>query len=130
MHKSKTSEKGEVGEGIACDFLRGKGFRIIERNFRKPWGEIDVIAEKGGVIHFVEVKAGSRDLSTAGSREIDYRPEEMATAWKLHKVARTAAIYMESKRDRREFQIDVLGVLMDPIRRVARCRFFEQALGN
>lgn len=130
MNKSKTSQTGAVGEDIACTFLARKGFKIIEKNYRKPWGEIDVVAEKDGIMHFVEVKAVSRILSLNGSREMDYRPEEMATRSKLHKVARTAMIYMESKRDSREFQIDVLGVLMDKEKRIARCRFFEQALAS
>lgn len=130
MHRSKTSQTGSLGEDIAAKFLTRKGYRIIERNYRRPWGEIDIVAEKGGILHFVEVKAVTRSLSDEqnGSREMGYRPEEMATQAKLHKVARTAALYMESKRDKREFQVDVIGVLMDPDRRVARCRFFEQAL--
>ena len=131
MLKSKTSQTGAIGEEIACKFLEKKGYKIIEKNYRKPWGEIDVIAEKSGVMHFVEVKAVSRSLSaTDGSREMDYRPEEMATKSKLHKVARTASIYMESKRDEREFQIDVLGVVMDNEKKIARCRLFEQALAS
>ena len=130
MQKSKTSQTGSVGEEIACIFLQRKGFEIIERNYRKPWGEIDVIAEKGGIVHFVEVKTASRSLLANGSREIDYRPEEMATKNKLHKVARTAALYMESKYDTREFQVDVVGVVMDKEKKAARCRFFEQALSS
>ncbi len=135
MLKSKTSRTGAVGEEIAKKFLEKKGYRVIEMNYRRPWGEIDIIATKGMIVHFVEVKAVSRSLDTSdrginGSREIDYRPEEMATESKLHKVARTAALYMESKRDTREFQVDVLGVLMDHKKRFARCRFFEQALGG
>lgn len=125
MHKSQTSRIGAIGEDIACKFLERRGYIILERNYRKPWGEIDVIALKRGIVHFVEVKTVQTPLD--GSREIDYRPEEMVTAFKLHKVARTAALYMESKRDKREFQIDALGVLMDPEKRIARCRFFEQA---
>ena len=129
MLKSKTSQTGALGEDIARKFLERKGFRIVAMNYRKPWGEIDVIAEKDGIMHFVEVKAVSRSISaTDGSREMDYRPEEMATRSKLHKVARTASIYMESKRDEREFQIDVLGVIMDSEKKIARCRFFQQAL--
>lgn len=130
QNKSKTSQTGAIGEGIACTFLMRKGFNIIEKNYRKPWGEIDVIAEKDGIMHFVEVKAVSRSLDPDGSREIDYRPEEMATRAKLHKVVRTATLYMEYKRDDREFQVDVLGVLMDKEKRIARCRFFEQALAG
>ena len=131
--KSKTSQTGAIGEYIACQFLERKGYRIVEKNYRKPWGEIDVIAVKGRLVHFIEVKAVSRSLGGSReniSREIDYRPEEMATASKLHKVSRTASIYMESKKDCREFQIDVLGVLMDHEKKIARCRFFEQALAS
>ena len=119
---------GEMGEDIACQFLERKGFKILERNYRKPWGEIDIIAEKGGVVRFVEVKAVSRESLPDVSREMDYRPEEMVTPDKLKKVARTANLYMENKRDKREFQIDVVGVIMDTTTKKARCRLIEQAL--
>ena len=128
MNKSKTSQKGSLGESIASRFLERKGFNIIDRNYRKPWGEIDLVAEKGGIVHFVEVKSISKSLSEGLSREIDYRPEEMATRNKLVKVARTAALYMETRKDKREYQIDVIGVLLDEDKKIARCRFFEQAL--
>jgi hypothetical protein len=39
---------GLLGESIAATYLAGKGFSIVERNYRRPWGEIDIIAEKGG----------------------------------------------------------------------------------
>ncbi len=119
---------GGMGEDIACQFLEQKGFRILERNYRKPWGEIDIIAEKAGVVRFVEVKAVSHENLPDVSREMDYRPEEMATPEKLKKVARTASLYMEAKMDKREYQIDVVGVIMDEGRRKARCRMIEQAL--
>ena len=122
---------GEIGEDIACQFLERKGFKILERNYRKPWGEIDIIAEKAGVVRFVEVKAVSHEILPDVSREMDYRPEEMVTADKLRKVARTANLYMENKKDEREFQIDVVGVILSEETRTARCRLIEQALeGN
>jgi putative endonuclease len=119
---------GQMGEDIACQFLERKGFTVLERNYRKPWGEIDIIAEKSGVVRFVEVKAVSRENLPDISREMDYRPEEMVTASKLKKVARTAALYMENKRYKREYQIDVVGVIMDVVTKKARCRLIEQAL--
>ena len=119
---------GQIGEDIACQFLERKGFKILGRNYRKPWGEIDIIAEKGGTVRFVEVKTVSRESMMDGSREMDYRPEEMATPDKLKKVARTAVLYMESKKDEREFQIDVVGVVLHEGTRTARCRLIEQAL--
>jgi putative endonuclease len=121
-------EVGKNGEDIACQFLESKGFKILERNYRRPWGEIDIVAEKGGIVRFVEVKAVSRESLPDISREMDYRPEEMVTKSKLKKVARTAALYMENKRDKREYQIDVVGVIVDLSARKARCRLIEQAL--
>src|SRR3989338_2354620 len=119
---------GQLGEDIACQFLERKGFKILDRNYRKPWGEIDIIAEKGGVVRFVEVKAVSRESLPDISREMDYRPEEMFTPDKLRKVARTAQLYMENMKDKREYQIDVVGVIMDIATKKARCRLIEQAL--
>ena len=119
---------GRDGEDIACQFLMRNGYKILERNYRKKWGEIDIIAEKGGSVRFVEVKTVSREILPDGSREMDYRPEELVHESKLRKVARTAALYMEEKGDGREYQVDVVGVIMNQATRTARCRLFEQAL--
>lgn len=119
---------GNIGENIACQFLERKGFTVLERNYRKPWGEIDIIAEKANTIRFIEVKAVSRESSLDVSREMDYRPEEMVTVNKLRKLAKTAALYMEVKKDMREYQIDVVGVILNESTRTAICRFIEQAL--
>ena len=123
------SEIGRIGEDIAAQFLKRKGFNILERNYWKPWGEIDIIAEKGGVVRFVEVKAVTRESLPDVSRESnDYRPEENIHPAKLQKVARTAELYMSSKGDEREFQIDAVGVYLDTLNRRARCRLYEQIL--
>ena len=121
-------EVGRLGEDIACQFLVSRGFKVLDRNYRKPWGEIDIIAEYQGVVRFVEVKAVSRESLPDISREMDNRPEELVDVRKLRKLARTAVLYMEVMKDHREFQIDVVGVVMDTKKRIARCRFFEQAL--
>lgn len=127
---SKRKLVGRIGEEVACTFLEGKGFTVIEKNYRKPWGEIDIIAEKDGQVRFVEVKAVSREILPDVSREMDYRPEEMVDSRKLRKLARTAALYMEVHKDTREFQIDVVGVILATTTRTARCRLFEQALAG
>lgn len=129
---AKYSEKrrlGNIGEDVACQFLERKGFRIIERNVLRKWGEIDIVAEKGNTVRFVEVKTVSRERIGDISRENDpYRPEEQVHPGKLRKLARTAEMYMHDRNDDRDYQIDVVGVLMDPVKRVARCRLFEQVL--
>jgi len=124
-----TKTTGATGEEIARQFLIRKGFSIIESNYRKPYGEVDIIAEKHGVVRFVEVKSVTREPSADISRVTNsYRPEEMAHESKLHKVARTAQAYMAENRDDRDYQVDVVGIIMDPINRQARCRLFEQVL--
>jgi|SRR3989338_1679577 len=112
---------GKGGEDIACQFLERKGYKIVERNYRQKWGEIDIIAEKEGTVRFVEVKTVSRENPS-------YRPEELIHTTKLRKVARTAALYMEGKQDNREFQIDAVTVVMNEVTRIARCKLFEQVL--
>lgn len=124
----KRSELGSLGETIALDFLIKKGYSFLAKNYRKPWGEIDLILEKGNTVYFVEVKT----MSSKGgfSREKGYTPEELAHTSKLRKVARTALLYMEENGDKREFQVDVVTVRLDLERRDAMCHLYEQALGE
>lgn len=118
---------GRKGEEVASIFLARRGYRLVERNYRRKWGEIDIVAEKEGKMRFIEVKTVMIRKSEF-SREMSRLPEELVHRTKLRKVARTAAIYMEEKCDKREYQIDVVGVIMNEETRTARCRLFEQAL--
>ena len=128
MLKSKTSQTGALGEDIARQFLERKGFKVIEMNYRKPWGEIDIIALKNNEVRFIEVKAVSGDLDSFSRESNSYRPEEQIHPTKLKKIVRTALLYMAHKEDDREYQIDAVGVILDTITRKARCRLFEQIL--
>ena len=74
------------------------------------------------------MKAISREILPESLEKLDYRPEELVDARKLKKVARTAALYMETMKDDREYQIDVVGVILSEQTKTARCRLFEQAL--
>jgi len=51
-----TKEVGNLGETVACEYLRRHGFTIRDRNYVKKTGELDVVAEKEDTLHFVEVK--------------------------------------------------------------------------
>ena len=79
------SEVGIIGEDIACEYLMGKGFKIVSRNVKHlPMGEMDIIArDKRGLIVFVEVKTGQ-----GGNN--DYRPEVHYNADKAYKTNRLA----------------------------------------
>ena len=60
----KLTEKrktGNLGEDLACRFLMKRGFDVIERNYLKKCGEIDIIATNKGKIHFIEVKSVSHE---------------------------------------------------------------------
>lgn len=128
MAKTERRLLGDLGESLAARFLERKGFRILERNYQRKWGEIDIIAEKAGIVRFVEVKTLSHDNQHVTREMNDYRPEEMVHQGKLKKIARTAEMYMNGKGDPRDYQVDVVGVLLNQRTRRAHCRLFEQVL--
>lgn len=59
MAKTEKRKTGDLGEDIAERFLMKQGFVVVERNYLRKWGEIDIIVQKGGMIYFVEVKTVS-----------------------------------------------------------------------
>ena len=120
MPKIFTSEKqkiGEMGENIAVKFLMKQNFSIIERNYTKKWGEIDIVAEKNDKLYFIEVKSVSRpDLASVSQVTLDeYRPEDNMHPWKLKRLSRTIQTYLLSKKvpDEKEWQVDLLVVFID-----------------
>ena len=76
-------EFGDYCEEESCFFLIKHGFSIVFRNYRTSFGEIDIIAEKGGVFHFVEVKAVSRETFEKGIRPADHVTREKLRRIKL-----------------------------------------------
>ncbi|GAA1546398.1 YraN family protein [Brevibacterium picturae] len=98
---------GQTGEDLAADFLQRQGMVIIERNFRCPRGEIDIIARDGEAIVFVEVK--TRRTLALGS------PLEAVTGAKLRRIRMLSGIWL---RRQSEFypaiRIDALGIVMEP----------------
>lgn len=107
MHKRQ--EFGASSETVACAYLSSQGYEILERNYRKPWGEIDIIARKDGVIAFVEVKAN------ATLSHESFAPEVRADYVKLRKIVKSAMLYLEfERRDlESEWRVDIIGVTMD-----------------
>lgn len=59
MAITEKRKTGDLGEDIAAMFLVKQGFSVVERNYLRKWGEIDIIAKKDGVLYFVEVKTVS-----------------------------------------------------------------------
>ena len=77
---------GDIGENAAAKYLKKQKYKILERNYRKTYGEIDIIAEKDGVLSFVEVK-------TRKSDEFG-RPCEFVNFKKQERIKKTAMSYI------------------------------------
>jgi len=89
--------KGNVAEERACAFLRANGCAIVARNVYFKGGEIDIIAQKNGVVHFVEVKSGR-----------GFEPVYNLTPAKLRRIVRGAELWMAQNRFDSPWQIDAL----------------------
>jgi putative endonuclease len=114
---SETQKVGEIGENIATKFLVKYSFSILDRNYTKKWGEIDIIAEKANKLYFIEVKSVSREtLNDVTHETLDqYHPEDNMHPWKLKRMARTIQTYLLSKKisEKKEWQVDLLVVFLD-----------------
>ena len=108
---TQKSELGKTGEDLACDYLTGKGYKIIERNFRKPWGELDVVAlMPDKTLVFVEVKTMKRPFDEAQG----LRPEDQMTTAKLKKFKKAAKLYAGHNQnlinDKKGWRLDVIAI--------------------
>jgi putative endonuclease len=108
---------GRIGEDIAANYYKEIGYTIIDRNYRKKFGEIDIIAEKGQKIYFIEVKTVSyetkRLLNWAISHET-WRPEENVTYSKYLRICRTIDAWMFDNKLDSSWQIDIASVRLVP----------------
>jgi putative endonuclease len=122
--KTEKRRVGDIGENIACMFLGKHGFEIIDRNYLRKWGEIDIVAKKGSVWHFVEVKSASGSVT----RETGYRPEENVHPQKLKRLYRAISTYMLEKRIDADWVLDIVTVRVDEEKRVGRCELLENII--
>ncbi len=93
---------GEKGEGLAEGFLKRKGYKIIQKNYRTPIGEIDIIAQDGDTLVFIEVKA-------RGSIEYG-EPFEAVNRTKRQKIANVASLYLKRFKDTPSCRFDVISI--------------------
>ena len=88
---------GLQAEERAANYLQDMGFRILERNFHSRFGEIDIVAQKDGVVHFIEVKMSEK-----------YEPLERITKKKMEKILKTIEYYRMRRALDADFCIDAL----------------------
>ena len=95
---------GNIGENIASKYLKAKGFRIVERNFRCRMGEIDIIADKDGDLYFVEVK--TRKNERYGT------PFESITLKKQQKIVKIAQYFLLRAKKEVNCHFSVVGIML------------------
>ena len=134
-NRTKKRKIGDIGENIACKFLMKRGFEIIEQNYNKKWGEIDIIARKGQKLHFIEVKSVTRDSLKHVSPETDaYRPEDNLHPWKLQRLSRVIQTYLLSYDRNKDvthetdWQFDVIVVYLDIKGLQAKVNYMEDII--
>lgn len=120
------NEIGKIGENMTKTFLMKRGFSIVEQNYRILQGEIDIIAEKDKIIHFVEVKTIKvRDCSQIDDLVI--KPEENLTFSKWSKLLIAVETYRNHRNVPREtlYQIDLACVYIDTEKKEGRVKLLQ-----
>lgn len=132
-HKQKI---GQIGENVAVKHFVKLGFKILDRNYRKKWGEIDIIAKKSNVLHFIEVKSVSYETSSRTENDIadvsyeTLHPEENIHYWKRKRLARAIQSYLMEKNVSCEtdWQVDMIAVFLNLRTKKAKIRLTENIM--
>jgi len=98
----KKRDLGKRGEDIAITFLKKQKYRILQRNFRTHLGEIDIIAQDGDTVVFVEVKTRERDTFGEPFESVNYH--------KKRRLIKVASIYLKRFRDIPPCRFDVISI--------------------
>ena len=105
MKKFSTQNIGEKGEEYTVKFLEKKKYKILERNYRKRYGEIDIIAENKNYIVFVEVKTRHKDSMTSAADAVNRQ--------KQIRIIKTASLYLSENETEKFCRFDVCEVYIN-----------------
>ncbi len=124
MAKTAKRQTGDIGEEVACKYLQNKGFSVVERNYFKKWGEIDIIAKKAETLYFIEVKTVSHEPSWG------YRPEENVHYRKIQRLQRAIQTYLLDRKvkESQKWQFDLMCVYLDEVNKKARVEVLENVI--
>ena len=119
----KRRDTGILGEKLARDFLKNKGYHVIETNFRCPQGEIDIVARDKDCLVFIEVRA-KKSL-------IFGTPEESITPAKMERLRAIAEHYRQTHDNLPpQWRIDVVAVELDRKNKPSRMELIENAIAE
>ena len=120
---SPRQTRGRIGERAAADFLKERGYRLLDRNVRYAWGELDLVAEDGQTMVFVEVRA--RKGNSLGS------PMESITRAKQQRLVLAAQEYLQRNGlEKRLWRIDLIGVHLAARNQVASMEYLQNAVSD
>ena len=108
-----TREIGNIAENKAIEFLENRGFVIIDRNFYTKFGEIDIIAKKDNIFHFIEVKSGKKFLSIYN-----------ITPTKMDRIIKSIKVYIQKNRLKTPYQIDAITIDNGELNFIENISFF------
>lgn len=128
---AKHNQIGKIGEEIACKWLNSRGFTIIQQNYWKKFGEIDIVARETAKIHLIEVKSVSyetkHELDYAVSHET-WRPEENVHKDKQRKLKNAIQAWLIENKYEGEWQIDILSVQIVPREKYALVKLLDNVI--
>jgi len=119
----KRRDTGILGEKLAKDFLKKRGYRIYETNYRCPEGEVDIVARHKDSLVFIEVRS---------KRSLEFgSPEESITPTKMERLRAVAAHYRQTHNNLPSlWRIDVVAVEIDRKGKPLRIEIIENAVGE
>ncbi len=101
----RIGSRGKAGERYVCEYLEKRGCVICESNYRKRYGEIDIIAENEARLIFVEVKTRTKHSMVSGFESI--------TPSKVKKIVKTAAAYLAERPTKKQIRFDCAQVIVE-----------------
>ena len=124
---ANTKHIGDAGEEETASYLKKRGYKILERNYKTKFGELDIVASKKRTITFVEVKSR---IMVRGVDSNIFLPEDNIDQRKREKLRKLGEYYLSAHDypENQEWQIDVVTVEMDPGSRDTVIRHIEQAV--
>jgi putative endonuclease len=106
--KTQNKKRGDLGELIAQKYLQKRAYKILYANYKRKWGEIDIIAQKKHTIFFIEVKTIAQ-ASKFGS------PFDKINNYKMRKLLKCAELFLIENKYAEDinWQIDVIGIVLN-----------------
>ena len=124
-----SKELGQIGEKIAGDYLKNKGYKILAENYIPKWAsfdrkEVDIIVKKADTIIFLEVKTVSEEQNPG------FLPEDKINFLKQRKIKKAAESFLLEKKIPLDtkWQIDTISVRINSILKKAKIRHFQNAI--